>query len=91
MGQCKEFLDSVASDIQLINTQDYADDIMVEYKKTLDCSGSIIAVKERYKAIEEEKRRRAEAEERRKAEAERRAALEKAMAEAAVSERVPIW
>ena len=82
-GLCKEFLDKVASDIQLINTQDNADDIMVEYKKTLDCSGSIIAVKERYAAIEEEKRRRAEAEERAKAEAEHQAEIKKVMAKAA--------
>ena len=80
--QCKEFLDKVDSDIQLINTQEYSDDIMVEYKQSLDCSGSIIKVKERYAAIEEEKRRREEAEERERAEAEHQAEIERAMAEA---------
>lgn len=55
----KSFLDRIDSDLKLINTQDEAliSEILVEYKRSLNVGNSIITVKERHKALEEEQRR----------------------------------
>lgn len=65
----KAFLDKVMDDIKLIAVQEHKDEILYEYKQTLNVSTAITSVTERHKAIEEEKAR-AEAEqlERKKAE-----------------------
>ena len=65
----KSFLDKVMDDIKLIAVQEHKDEILYEYKQTLNVSAAITSVTERYKAIEAE-RARAEAEqlERKKAE-----------------------
>ena len=65
----KSFLDKVMDDIKLIAVQEHKDEILYEYKQTLNVSAAITSVTERYKAIEVE-RARAEAEqlERKKAE-----------------------
>lgn len=65
----KAFLDKVMDDIKLISVQEHKDEILYEYKQTLNVSAAITSVTERYKAIEAE-RARAEAEqlERKKAE-----------------------
>lgn len=78
---CNAFLDKVADDITLINTQEHTEEIMVEYKSTLNASKAITTVVERYAAIEAERRKREEAEAKAKAEAEHQAAIEAAIKE----------
>lgn len=72
----KAFLDKVMDDIKLIAVQEHKDEILYEYKQTLNVSAAITSVTERYKAIEAE-RARAEAEqlERKKAELNEQATL----------------
>lgn len=72
----KAFLDKVMDDIKLIAVQKHKDEILYEYKQTLNVSAAITSVTERYKAIEAE-RARAEAEktEREKAELNEQATL----------------
>lgn len=52
--QVKEFIDRVADDLALIDTQDNKVEILVEYKKNLNVSNAITTVSERHKAIEVE-------------------------------------
>lgn len=52
--QVKEFVDRVASDLELIELQQNKEEILVEYKETLNLSNSIKSVNERHKKIEEE-------------------------------------
>lgn len=56
---CKSFLDRVDSDIKLINTleKDLINEILIEYKKSLNVSSAVITVKERRKALEEEQKK----------------------------------
>lgn len=53
--QCADFLDKVASEIRLINTQEYCDEIMYEYKRSLNLAKSITDVCERHKAMDRAK------------------------------------
>lgn len=53
--QAKAFIDQILEDIQLINLEKYKEEIMVEYKQTLNASKSIITVKNRIALIEREK------------------------------------
>ncbi len=55
--QVKAFLDRAKADLQLIETQESADEILVEYKKTLDASRAILEVNNRHKLIEAERKR----------------------------------
>lgn len=65
----KNFLDKVMDDLKLISTQSHTDEILYEYKRSLNVSASITTVSERFKAIEAEKARaEAEKAEREKAE-----------------------
>lgn len=65
----KAFLDKVMDDLKLISTQEHKDEILYEYKRSLNVSNSITTVNERFRAIEEEKARvEAERVEREKAE-----------------------
>ncbi len=68
--QAKTFTEKIVSDLALINTQEYKDEILFEYKVTLDVSKSILTVTNRVKALEEQKARE---EERKQREAERQA------------------
>jgi hypothetical protein len=52
-NQVAEFLESVKKDMALIQAQEYADEILVEYKRTLDANAAILTVIERHRAIEE--------------------------------------
>ena len=70
--QAKAYIDRVCDDLDVIETQEHKDEILYEYKRTLNVSGAIKAVTERYKAIEEQKARAAE--QQAKAEAEQKAA-----------------
>lgn len=71
-NQAKDFIDRICDDLTLIETQEHKDEIMFEYKKSLNVSGAITTVKNRYKAIEEEKAR--EEERKARAEAEQKSA-----------------
>lgn len=69
--QIAEFVARVDSDLQLIDTQEFKSAIMVEYKKSLNCSRAITDVVSRHKALEEEKIRQAEREAARSSQNER--------------------
>ena len=56
--QCKAFLDRVAADVEAIGQSEDAAEIMAEYRRSLDFPGSMLAVSNRHKAIEEERQRR---------------------------------
>lgn len=61
--QAKAFVDKIVDDLNLIDTQEHKDDILYEYKQSLNVSNAITTVANRYKAIEEAKaREQAEAE-----------------------------
>lgn len=70
--QAKAFIDKIAGDLALIDTQEHKDEILYEYKQSLNVSNAITTVANRYKAIEAAK-----------AAEEERKAREQAAAEAA--------
>jgi len=77
------YLDQTLEDLQMIDLQEYRDEILSEYRRTGNAAQSITIVNQRHKEIEEERRR---AEERRAAEEARAAAaakVEEAIAETA--------
>ena len=53
--QAKTFIDRICEDLNLIDTQEHKDEILYEYKQTLNVSGAITTVVNRYKAIEQAK------------------------------------
>ncbi len=55
--QAKQFIDKIIDDLNLIETQEHKAEILVEYKQTLNVSQAITTVANRFKAIEEEKRK----------------------------------
>ena len=55
--QAKQFIDKIVDDLKLIETQEHKTEILVEYKQTLNVSQAITSVTNRFKAIEEEKKR----------------------------------
>ena len=55
--QAKLFIDKIVDDLKLIETQEHKTEILVEYKQTLNVAQSITSVTNRFKAIEEEKKR----------------------------------
>lgn len=63
-ASAKEFVDKISDDLKLINVQEEEQqaEILVEYKKSLNCSLAITMVAERHKKIAAEKERKAEAE-----------------------------
>lgn len=79
--QVKAFLDRVSSDLQLIETQPDSDEVLVEYKKTLDSSRAIVEVNNRHKLIEAERQRSEQAKIRREEEAKSVAKVEAALQE----------
>lgn len=58
--QAKTFVDRICDDLALIDTQEHKDEILYEYKRSLNVSASITAVTNRYKALEAAKAREAE-------------------------------
>lgn len=70
--QAKSFIDRICDDLSLIDTQEHKDEILYEYKQSLNVSNAITTVANRYKAIEAAK-----------AAEEERKAREQAAAEAA--------
>lgn len=57
--QAKKFIDKICEDIELIKTQQYADEIMVEYEKSLNVSQAVTTVTSRKKALEARKEQEA--------------------------------
>nr|DAO67253.1 MAG TPA: Protein of unknown function (DUF1351) [Caudoviricetes sp.] len=55
--QAKNFIDKIVDDLNLIDTQEHKAEILVEYKQSLNVSQAITIVTNRFKAIEEEKKR----------------------------------
>lgn len=55
--QAKAFIDKIVDDLNLIETQEHKAEILVEYKQTLNVSNAITTVTNRFKAIEEEKKK----------------------------------
>ena len=55
--QVKAFIDKIIDDLNLIQTQECKEEILVEYKQTLNVSNSIQMVANRHKALEEEKKK----------------------------------
>lgn len=55
--QAKQFIDKIVEDLKLIETQEHKTEILVEYKQTLNVSQAITSVTNRFKAIEEEKKK----------------------------------
>lgn len=60
--QAKAFIDKICDDLKLIDTQEHKEEILVEYKATLNVSNAITSVSERHKAIEAEKAKQEAAE-----------------------------
>lgn len=74
--QAKAFVDKIVDDLNLIDTQEHKDEILYEYKQSLNVSNAITTVANRYKAIEEAKAREEERKAREQAEAEAVAKVE---------------
>lgn len=55
--QARQFIDKIVDDLKLIETQEHKAEILVEYKQTLNVSNAITTVSNRFKAIEEEKKK----------------------------------
>ena len=55
--QAKQFIDKIVDDLKLIETQEHKTEILVEYKQTLNVSQAITSVTNRFKAVEEEKKK----------------------------------
>jgi hypothetical protein len=53
----KAYLDKVSDDLAMIYTQEYSAEILVEYKRSLNVSQSIMTVSNRMRAVEAEKQR----------------------------------
>ena len=70
--QAKQFIDKIVDDLKLIDTQEHKTEILVEYKHSLNVSQAITSVTNRFKAIEEEKKRQEELKRKQLEEAQRR-------------------
>ena len=71
--QAKKFIDEIVDDLKLIETQDCKEEILVEYKQTLNISRAIQDVANRHKLLEEEKRKQEELKNKQLEEAQRQA------------------
>ncbi len=58
--QAAAFIDRVCDDLSLIDSQEHKEEILYEYKQSLNVSAAITSVANRYKAIEEAKAREEE-------------------------------
>lgn len=59
--KAKDFLDRVAGDLELIETQELKEEILVEYRHSLNISAAVTTVNNRHKAMDAERQRRAAA------------------------------
>lgn len=58
--QVKKFIDEIVDDLKLIETQKCKEEILVEYKQSLNVSRAIQEITNRHKLLEEERRRQEE-------------------------------
>lgn len=79
--QILSFVDRVSDDLKLINTQTHPDEILVEYKQSLNVANAITTVTNRHYAIEQERLRKEAAAEEEKRRAEAEAKVEEAIAQ----------
>lgn len=84
--QLAQFIEGIVCDTKLLEAMDEAEEIMVEYKRTLDASGSVLTVRERHRRIAAEKEAKAAQEAARNHEAE---AVKKVEAFAPAVEKEP--
>ena len=82
-AKAKDFLDRVAGDLALIETQEHKEEILVEYKRTLNISQAVTTVSDRHQRMEDERQRREQAAAVRTAKAEAKAKVEEIVAEEA--------
>lgn len=54
--QIKNFIDNVKKDLKLIDTLEFKEEILVEYKKNLQCADAIANVQDRHRQLEEMKK-----------------------------------
>lgn len=73
--QAKKFIDEIVDDLKLVETQDCKEEILVEYKQTLNISRAIQDVANRHKLLEEEKRKQEELKNKQLEEAQRQAEI----------------
>lgn len=71
--QVKKFIDEIVDDLKLIETQECKEEILVEYKQSLNVSRAIQEVANRHKLLEEEKRKQEEFKNKQLEEAQRQA------------------
>ena len=76
------FAERIEKDIELINSGEYVNETMVEYKRTLNASQSILDVKQRMQQIELEKQKQIELEKQREIEKQTIQNVENAVQEA---------
>ena len=82
-AKAKDFLDRVAGDLALIETQEHKEEILVEYKRTLNISQAVTTVSDRHQRMEDERQRSEQAAAVRTAKAEAKAKVEEIVAEEA--------
>ena len=58
--QAKKFVDKIVDDINLINSTQFVDEIMIEYKKDLNVSRAITEVNNRHAELEKVKKQKEE-------------------------------
>lgn len=73
--QVKKFIDEIVDDLKLVETQDCKEEILVEYKQTLNISRAIQDVANRHELLEEEKRKQEELKSKQLEEAQRQAEI----------------
>ena len=73
----------MAGDLALIETQEHKEEILVEYKRTLNISQAVTTVSDRHQRMEDERQRREQAAAVRTAKAEAKAKVEEIVAEEA--------
>ena len=71
--QAKAFIDRIVDDLKLIETQECKEEILIEYKKSLNVSRAIQEVANRHKLLEEERKRQEELKNRQLEEAQKQA------------------
>lgn len=86
--QGKTFIDHICDDLNLINTQTHSDEILYEYKQSLNVSTAITTVSNRYKALEEARKREEERKAREQAAKEAQAKVEEAINKTAQDEKI---
>lgn len=79
--KARSYLDKVMDDLAMIGTQEFKDEILVEYKKTLNASQAVTSAVHRHAAIDAERQRREAAERERASREQAQMRVEKAIQE----------